>query len=181
MGNAQSYTYADRQRGVWISAGPHHHSGSDVLRRTQSPTDEYMPEFGYTPGPCGRRMPRVASTPSGRNLVSSEYGNERLDRHSLKAPDPRLMKEPMPASKSRAPVQAKALKSQSEGPIQDGHLVPFLPARNTSDGHVHFEANPMKGIHYHAHAHDRPRTPYPEPGNRARRIAGSALSGQVPV
>lgn len=178
MGNAQSYTYADRQRGAWIRNSPHNHSGSDALRRTQSPTDEYMPEFGYTPGPRGGQMPRAASTLSGQNLACSENGNEHMGRHF---PDSRVMKEPIPNSVSRTPAQAKALKSQSEDRAKDGRSAALPPAQNAGDGHVHFEAKSVKGIHDHVYVHERPRTPYPESGNRARRIANLPLSGQVPL
>ncbi len=165
MGNAQSHAYAERQRDIWIRNSPHHNPGSDALRRTRSPTDGFMPEYGYKPCPREGQMQRAASTLSGPIVSSFDDVHELKGRHSPKLSDTRRMEGPTPACMSRTPAQAEALKCQSEDHV--GHSTPPPPARNASDGHVHFEITQMEGIREHDHAHARPRTPYPKFGNNS--------------
>ena len=143
MGNSQSHAYADRQRAAWIQNSPNPKLRPDALRRTRSPTDDFMPEFGYTPSPHGRQIPRTNPTLAGSTLASSNNGRS-------------------------APNEAEAPNVHGGHRIEPTGTMPPSPARDTCDGHVHFEGESVRGIH--DHSHDRPRTPYPESSDRARRV-----------
>jgi hypothetical protein len=165
MGNAQSHTYADRQRASWVRKSPHHPSTSNALRRTRSPTDEFMPELGYTPSQRGGQMHRAASALAGPIRA---HPDESTGKHSPEVPNDKLMQGPTPAGMSRRPAQEETLSAQNNGHIKSGHSMPPSPPRDASNGHVRFEGEFIKGIH--DHGHDRPRTPYPESGKRSHRI-----------
>lgn len=127
-----------------------------------------MPEFGYTPSIRAGQMRRAALTLSGPNRANPDNGNESMGKHAPNAPDNKLMQGPTSAGMSRKPAQEETLSSQNDNRIKHGHSMPPSPSRKASNGHVRFEGEFVKGIL--DHGHDRPRTPYPESGKRARRI-----------
>lgn len=134
MGNAHSHTYADRQRNLWIRNSPQQQSKSDILRRTRSPTDDFMPEYGFTRSTHCGKTPRTAPTSPRSTLNSS----------SASLPE---------AAGAGISNTKRGLRIEIPGSI------PCLPARTVSDGHIHFVGQPIRGSH--DHSLERPPTPYP--------------------
>lgn len=125
---------------------------------TRSPTDEYIPEFGYTPNPHRRQIPRSVPKNPGSTLVAKD-GNDSRYKPYTKVPDPKSTRGMITRSMSRTMALAKVPSTRTEQNAKVAKSMSTAPVRNGTNDHVHFEKESVRSVH--DHLHDRPPTPYP--------------------